>query len=238
MFDKRYLIPGILTVVSLGALAALLTVPSQSAEQALFDASQSNVRHMERKAASLALEDSVARFSMPLEAARQLLLGAEEALAEEPVEEARLKAKPANRMWQILNPSESDLEPTMIPLDEKVTEFQVVLIEHRTTFPGSGEHLELPLLDGSSITVAVQATHTSLNGDVSWSGYVAQQGADYPVVYTQGKNSTYAMITTPQGSYSMESVDGVGWLYKNPSEQEMSKPGAADFLEIPQHRVL
>jgi hypothetical protein len=30
----------------------------------------------------------------------------------------------------------------------------------------------------------------------------------------------------------MESLDGLGWLYKNPAEVELSNPGYKDFLEV------
>jgi hypothetical protein len=39
-------------------------------------------------------------------------------------------------------------------------------------------------------------------------------------------------VTTPEGSYTMESIDGSGWLYKNPAEIELSIAGAPDFLEV------
>jgi hypothetical protein len=78
----------------------------------------------------------------------------------------------------------------------------------------------------------VQSTTTNPNGDYTWSGHLQGHGTDYPVVMTYGEHSIFATITTPEGSYTMESIDGLGWLYKNPAEVELSNPGAKDFLDV------
>lgn len=80
----------------------------------------------------------------------------------------------------------------------------------------------------------VKATITSIkhtaNGDITWKGYVDGHGDSYPVVYTSGKTNTFATITTPDGSYSMETVNGNGWVYQNPAATELSSPGSTDYL--------
>lgn len=120
-----------------------------------------------------------------------------------------------------------------IPLSEKISDYAIVQLEqHPAQFPGVGEQIQLPMLNGQSVIANVQSTTTNPNGDYTWSGHVQGYGSDYPVVMTYGEHSIFATITTPEGSYTMESIDGLGWLYKNPAEIELSNPGAKDFLEV------
>lgn len=120
-----------------------------------------------------------------------------------------------------------------IPLSEKVSQYQVVSVETPEVYPTVGQRLSLPMFNGKSVTVNVQSVANLQNGDYSWSGHVEGFDDDYPVVMTYGAHSVFATITTPEGSYTMESVDGAtGWLYKNPSEFELMTPGAKDYIEV------
>lgn len=131
--------------------------------------------------------------------------------------------------WQM---GDVKTETPKIPLSEKISEYAIVQIEqHPEQLPVVGQHIELPMLNGQRLIADVKSTTTNPNGDYTWSGHL-QGGTDYPVVMTYGERSIFATITTPEGSFTMESIDGLGWLYKNPAEIELSNPGANDFLEI------
>ncbi|RYY02575.1 MAG: hypothetical protein EOO53_13430 [Gammaproteobacteria bacterium] len=120
-----------------------------------------------------------------------------------------------------------------IPLNERISAYAVVeLDQHPANLPAAGQQILLPMLNGQKIIANVESVNTNPNGDYSWSGHVDGYGTDYPVVMTYGEHSIFATITTPDGSYSMESLDGVGWLYKNPAEVELSTPGTKDYLEV------
>ncbi|MES2673452.1 MAG: hypothetical protein V4660_04400 [Pseudomonadota bacterium] len=120
-----------------------------------------------------------------------------------------------------------------IPLNERIIDYEIVEISQRPErFPQAGEQITLPMLYGKKVVVEVQSIATSPNGDQTWSGHLQGQGTDYPVIVTYGEHAVFATITTPEGSYTMESVDGLGWLYKNPSEFELSDTNANDFLEV------
>lgn len=123
-----------------------------------------------------------------------------------------------------------------IPLSEKISDYGIVELQQKpASFPAVGEQVLLPMLHGKNVVAIVESSVNLANGDYSWSGHLHGHGTDYPVVMTYGERSVFATITTPDGSYSMESTDGVGWLYKNPAEIELSNPGAKDFLEIDGH---
>jgi hypothetical protein len=124
--------------------------------------------------------------------------------------------------------------PPAIVLNEKIIGYEVVEVDvHPEHYPQAGEQIQMPLLNGTIAEVNVESVTVNPNGDYSWAGHLQGYGTDYPVVMTYGEHSTFATVTTPEGSYSMESTNGVGWVYKNPAEVELSVPGSKDFLDVP-----
>ncbi|HWV14301.1 MAG TPA: hypothetical protein VN030_02635 [Cellvibrio sp.] len=133
--------------------------------------------------------------------------------------------------WQMGN---SKSAAPQIPLNQVIREYEVVEVEqHPESLPEVGETVELPMLKGKKILVNVESMQSNPNGDKTWTGHVDGFGTDYPIIMTYGTTMVFATITTPEGSYTLESKDGSGWLYKNPSEFELSDAGSKDYLEIP-----
>lgn len=155
---------------------------------------------------------------------------AEAALAEataEPNEESQ-EHNVDNRTWAL---NKDDDQPATSPYP-KVSVFSPVRLNpHPEKMPTTGEQVQLPLPGGETITANVENTQTTETGEYIWSGHLANHDSDYPIVMTYGENSTFATITTPNGSYTMEAINGKGTIFKNPAEVELSHPGATDFLE-------
>lgn len=164
-----------------------------------------------------------------LQSAEETIAAAEQLAAEAaPIERAPIPEKEA-KPWT-LHAADSDLAPSL-KLNPKVKVYSPVTLEpHPDRLPAEGEQIVLPMFDGKSVKVNVESTQSNSNGDYIWSGHLDGYNNDYPVVMTYGENTTFATITTPQGSYSLEAVKGVGWLYKNPAEAELSAQGKDDFL--------
>lgn len=95
-----------------------------------------------------------------------------------------------------------------------------------------GDRVKLNIFGNQELTAKVENKTTFNNGDVSWQGHVEGFGDQYPVTFTSGENTAFATVTTPQGSYSLETINGSGWLYKNPDESELTRRGQEDFIEI------
>jgi hypothetical protein len=132
------------------------------------------------------------------------------------------------------NHASTQVAQPSIPLSDAVSVYQQVQVDMEApVFPSPGEQVSLALPGGKEIMVDVKTSVVSPNGDYTWRGHLHGHGTDYPVVMTYGGASVFATITTPEGSYTMESIDGSGWIYKNPSEFELSHPGVNDYLEIP-----
>lgn len=138
---------------------------------------------------------------------------------------------PAPDAWRIADASADN--PSM-PLPGGVVVYEPVSVDmENPAYPEAGQQTSVTLPGGEQFTVNVKSNTVNPNGDYSWRGHLDGHGDEYPVVMTYGGNSVFATVTTPKGSYTLESVNGSGWIYKNPSEFELSHPGANDFLEIP-----
>jgi hypothetical protein len=103
-----------------------------------------------------------------------------------------------------------------LELNPQITHAEVIrLPEADLLEKNPGDRLSIPLLEGRSLAVTVEEASRLPNGDYSWRGYVEGEEDDFPVIFTVGKNSAFATITSWEGSYTMESVGGVGYLYRN-----------------------
>lgn len=121
-----------------------------------------------------------------------------------------------------------------IPLPEGVSVYEPVSVDmENPKYPEPGEQLSVAMPGGEQLRVNIETGVTNPNGDYTWRGHLDGHGDEYPVVMTYGGNSVFATVTTPKGSYTLISVNGSGWIYKNPSEFELSHPGTNDYLDIP-----
>jgi len=133
--------------------------------------------------------------------------------------------------WRVMDAAA--VSPAM-PLPESVSVYEPVSVDmENPAYPEAGQQTSVTLPGGERLQINIETSATNPNGDYSWRGHVDGHGDEYPVVMTYGGNSVFATVTTPDGSYTLESVNGSGWIYKNPSEFELSDPGANDYLEIP-----
>lgn len=150
-----------------------------------------------------------------------------------------LNAAPKNQLSSAVAPDAWSMGDTTtatpamrIPAGVSIYEPVSVDMEN-PAYPAPGERLSLAMPGGERLQVNVESSTTNPNGDYTWRGHLDGYGDEYPVVMTYGGNSVFATVTTPKGSYTLESVNGSGWIYKNPSEFELSNPGTKDYLEIP-----
>jgi peptidyl-Asp metalloendopeptidase len=109
------------------------------------------------------------------------------------------------------------IEPKFNALPSKYKEFPV----------GSITEIDLPInavmnvKDGATITLdlpigqySVAHDHTVKENDGSktWVGYLSNEGEGYRVFLSQGASGTMGIVTTPDGTYNIESFKGVTYL--------------------------
>lgn len=127
-------------------------------------------------------------------------------------------------IWRLVGPENDVVQ--RLPRGS-VTNGHPVVLQELKRFPGAGERLELVLPDGTAITAVVTATVTRPNGDVSWQGFIVGEEAQSRVVFTLGKSNTAsAVIHTPTAIYTMNALNGVGWL----SSSVADNPGAVPVV--------
>jgi len=176
-----------------------------------------------------ALDPLVANANRELARAQQALASPVNSSRDlKPVQESAVNLADA---WR--TPTANTPTPSM-PLPSGVSIFEPVAVDmENPAYPEAGQQIAVSMPGGERLQVNIENSSTNPNGDYTWRGHLEGYGDEYPVVMTYGGSSVFATVTTPKGSYTLESVNGSGWIYKNPSELELSSPGANDYLEIP-----
>lgn len=216
------IIPGVILVLWPADRRQPLFAPSEPASGTQFYQTPSPMAMVTSDAAiarAVAAQQALQRSEQALQAADQALMAPE--IPERGV------------VW---SSPEDPLEAPALALNPQVSHAEVVrLSEPHLLEKMPGDRLTVPLPEGRSLAVTVEEATRLPNGDYSWRGYVDGEGDDFPVIFTLGKNSAFATITSWEGSYTMESVGGVGWLYRSivdPGEDSIPAPAGGD---IPHH---
>ncbi|MFR9719470.1 hypothetical protein ACL00X_08955 [Aeromonas diversa] len=79
-----------------------------------------------------------------------------------------------------------------------------------------GDVVGLTLPDGRTLQAKVTRTELQAGGRRNWQGEVEVEGEPYPVNFTFGKETAFGFIGTPQGSFTLETLRGQGWIYMTP----------------------
>jgi len=97
-----------------------------------------------------------------------------------------------------------------------------------------GESILLPVIDNNEYTIKVIHHHISERGNVSIDGSFQENGITYHAILTEGKASAYITMNTPSGSYEVEVLDGLGFIYSSSDiEQEKIDYTQSDTLQTP-----
>lgn len=113
-----------------------------------------------------------------------------------------------------------------------ISEMNNIKVSERLSLHKQGDKVKMRLPNNQEIEVVVTKEKSSKNGSHGWSGHLTEHGDNYPVTVTQGKGHLFATISTPNGTYSLESINGIGTLYKNP-DNLLTDSNQTDSLEIP-----
>ncbi|WP_263078406.1 hypothetical protein [Endozoicomonas sp. Mp262] len=82
-----------------------------------------------------------------------------------------------------------------------------------------GSQMEIMLPDYSKHTAVISGI-TYNGSSKTMTGHLANSKTS-EIIITAGRNSVYATVATPTGSYSMQSADGEGVLYKVPPRSDI-----------------
>ena len=76
-----------------------------------------------------------------------------------------------------------------------------------------GDKVSLPYMGAGEYEATITEKTTHKNGSVSVTGNIFDSGNQYSVVLTEGKSMSFGTVTTPNGSFEIETKDGQGYVY-------------------------
>ena len=76
-----------------------------------------------------------------------------------------------------------------------------------------GDTVLLPNMANGNFEAKITEKKTHKNGSVTVLGNLIGSGNQYAVVLTEGKNMSFGTINTPNGSFEIETRNGVGYVY-------------------------
>jgi len=96
-----------------------------------------------------------------------------------------------------------------------------------------GNTLVLPNINGVSYTLDITHKEVSSRGNTSIDGHFTENGVKYTAVLTEGDKATFISMSTPEGTYEIELLNGIGYAYSvNDIENEKIDYDKSDELAI------
>jgi len=95
------------------------------------------------------------------------------------------------------------------------------------------DKLVLPEIDGISYELEITHRTISDNGNISLNGIFSENGIPYHSIITEGGKATLMSLSTPTGSYEVELLNGLGYIYLNADiENEKIDYSKSDVIEV------
>jgi len=76
-----------------------------------------------------------------------------------------------------------------------------------------GDIVYLPNMGDGEFNAQITSKKIHKSGTVTVTGHLLDDGGDYSVVLTEGKNMSFGTITTPNGAFEIEARGGKGYIY-------------------------
>ncbi|SFV61292.1 hypothetical protein MNB_SV-8-1188 [hydrothermal vent metagenome] len=102
-----------------------------------------------------------------------------------------------------------------------------------------GDTLLLPPIDGISYEMKVQSKQILQSGTVNIEGDFIENGMVYSAVLTEGKKATFISMVTPNGTYEVNILNGIGYIYANTDIEKVKIDySQTDEIESPINKTL
>ncbi|CAA6810323.1 MAG: Unknown protein [uncultured Sulfurovum sp.] len=95
-----------------------------------------------------------------------------------------------------------------------------------------GDIIKLPALGQVEYEAKITKKISHKNGSTSVTGnLVGDQNEKHSVILTEGKSTSYASISTPEGAFEIQTINGVGYVYSvKDIENQYVDPDKKDIL--------
>jgi len=94
-----------------------------------------------------------------------------------------------------------------------------------------GDVIYTPLLKGDIFEVKITDRTVNKNKSVSVSGNLVEDSM-FGATFTESKKSAFATISTPNGTYEVEAIDGKGYVYTDHDLAKRINPKIKDYIEV------
>lgn len=128
---------------------------------------------------------------------------------------------PEPLLIELWTPMDNPPSDGMLALPEAITDRTAINLDvDALDMVTIGDSVSFSLPGNYHYDAVIDKTTYNGNGDKTLVGYLAdtqdQDSRTYPIIITLGDGSSFATIVSPYGNYSMETINGQGWIYKNP----------------------
>lgn len=89
----------------------------------------------------------------------------------------------------------------------------IALVQGTISKLNVGDTISLPYMGNGEFNAKISNKKVHKNGAVTVTGNLVDSGKDYSVVLTEGKTMSFGTVTTPNGSYEIETRNGQGYVY-------------------------
>ena len=94
--------------------------------------------------------------------------------------------------------------------------------------------LTLPNIEGVDYTIVISSVVKNSDDSHSLTGHFKDEGISYTTTITKSTQSSYITLSTPQGTYEIETQDGVGYIYRTSDiRKHLQKPNVNDVIVLP-----
>ena len=135
-------------------------------------------------------------------------------VAENQVPEEDVSEKLEDEIVDIMVESSMDEVEKSFPLKEGITPVSAINLPQQSIANlNVGDIVSLPNMGTGEFNAKINTKKTHKNGSVTLTGNLVDSGNKYAVVLTEGKNMSFGTVTTPNGSFEIETRNGVGYVY-------------------------
>ncbi|MBV1876690.1 MAG: hypothetical protein KUG79_03510 [Pseudomonadales bacterium] len=115
-----------------------------------------------------------------------------------------------------------------------ITAIPMKLDQQQISSLRKGDEMSFPIPQtNQAYQMQVEQVSRHKNGDRSLKGHLVDTSIPYSVTVTEGSNSLYATINTPDGSYLMEADGENGWIMSLAELDNLIDPTMDDFMIPP-----
>ena len=101
-----------------------------------------------------------------------------------------------------------------------------------------GDAITLPEIDGQQYVVHVIRREVNSNQSVTIKASIEGESSRYYSLMTEGEKTSFITVTSPEGVYEMETVNGEGYVYNaNDIRKAWINPSKTDGVAVPKRIV-